>query len=72
MVNHANYQSKLKSIYPPDISNPGTDSIEKYLHYRNLRDRFWLKKDNLFMEYFGNQFWDYKFGAVLNHHDNNG
>lgn len=71
MVNLANYSIKVKSIYPPNITNPGIESIEKYLEYRNLRDRFWLKKDSLFMQYYGNQFWDYKFGAVINIHDEN-
>lgn len=64
-MNAFRLKKKLDSVRKPDIK-PDFSSIENYLHYRNLMDKFWLKKDYLFIQIYGDKFWSYKFGSILN------
>lgn len=67
-MNKFRLKQKFDRIPQPDLV-PDFSSVENYLHYRNLKDKYWLKKDYLFIQINGDKFWSYKFGAVIQKED---
>lgn len=64
-MNPLRIKQQMEKLPRPPISFPGMDDLDKYLEYRNLMDKYWIKKDMIFISLYGDKFWPYKFGKIL-------
>lgn len=57
----------MERLPRPVIECPKEWDLEKYLYYRNIMDKYWNEKDRYYMKIYGNNFWPYKLGTVINY-----